>query len=133
MWSRPARITRRLPILAVLLAILAIGLHAIGWDRVGRAILTLVRGIAEATWPAAACLSTGYLSRVFRHHFGIGPVSALELLRLSRAAMLLARSNLSAEAIAHDCGFANPTPTTSRAGSTASTASHPAATAAPLE
>jgi transcriptional regulator GlxA family with amidase domain len=60
-------------------------------------------------------------------------VSALELLRLSRAAMLLARSNLSAEAIAHDCGFANPTPTTSRAGSTASTASHPAATAAPLE
>jgi transcriptional regulator GlxA family with amidase domain len=37
-------------------------------------------------------------------------VSALGLLRLSRAAMLLARSNLSVEAIAHDCGFANPYP-----------------------
>src|SRR6266511_1301589 len=35
---------------------------------------------------AAACISPGYLSRVFRHHYGIGPVAA----------------------IADDCGFANP-------------------------
>ena len=57
---------------------------------------------------AGACISTGYLSRVFRHHYGIGPVAAFELLRLARAATLLTRSNLSVAAVAHDCGFANP-------------------------
>ena len=60
---------------------------------------------------AGACISTGYLSRVFRQHLGIGgigPVAALELLRLARAATLLTRSNLSVAAVAHDCGFANP-------------------------
>jgi AraC family transcriptional regulator len=57
---------------------------------------------------AGACLSAGYLSRVFRQHYGIGPVAAFELLRLARAATLLVRSNLSVAAVAHDCGFANP-------------------------
>lgn len=57
---------------------------------------------------AGACISSGYLSRVFRHHYGIGPVAAFELLRLARAATLLARGNLSVAAVAHDCGFANP-------------------------
>src|SRR6266511_1325027 len=57
---------------------------------------------------AGACISTGYLSRLFRHHFGIGPVAAFELLRLAQAATLLVRSNLSVAAVAHDCGFANP-------------------------
>jgi AraC family transcriptional regulator len=57
---------------------------------------------------AAACLSPGYLSRVFRQHYGIGPVAAVELLRLARAATLLSRSNLSVAAVAGDCGFANP-------------------------
>jgi AraC family transcriptional regulator len=55
-----------------------------------------------------ACLSAGYLSRVFRQQYGIGPVAAFELLRLARAATLLVRSNLSVAAVAHDCGFANP-------------------------
>src|SRR5206468_6297763 len=57
---------------------------------------------------AGACISTGYLSRVFRQHYGIGPVAAFELLRLARAATLLGRSNLSVAAVARDCGFANP-------------------------
>jgi AraC family transcriptional regulator len=57
---------------------------------------------------AGACLSAGYLSRVFRQHYGVGPVAAFELLRLARAATLLVRSNLSVAAVAHDCGFANP-------------------------
>jgi AraC-like DNA-binding protein len=57
---------------------------------------------------AGACVSPGYLSRVFRHHYGTGPVAAVELLRLARAATLLARSNLSVAAVARDCGFANP-------------------------
>jgi AraC family transcriptional regulator len=57
---------------------------------------------------AGACVSPGYLSRLFRQHYGIGPVAAVELLRLARAATLLVRSNLSVAAVAHDCGFANP-------------------------
>jgi AraC family transcriptional regulator len=51
---------------------------------------------------------SGYLSRLFRQHLGIGPVAALELLCLARAATLLTRSNLRVAAVAHDCGFANP-------------------------
>jgi AraC-like DNA-binding protein len=57
---------------------------------------------------AAACISPGYLSRVFRQHYGVSPVAAVELLRLARAATLLTRSNLSVAAVAGDCGFANP-------------------------
>jgi AraC-like DNA-binding protein len=57
---------------------------------------------------AGAHVSTGYLSRLFRRHYGIGPVAAFELLRLARAATLLTRSNLSVAAVADDCGFANP-------------------------
>jgi AraC family transcriptional regulator len=57
---------------------------------------------------AGACVSPSYLSRLFRQHYGIGPVAALELLRLARAATLLVRSNLSVAAVARDCGFANP-------------------------
>jgi AraC family transcriptional regulator len=57
---------------------------------------------------AEAYISTGYLSRLFRRHYGIGPVAAFELLRLARAATLLVRSNLSVAAVAGDCGFANP-------------------------
>ena len=51
---------------------------------------------------AGACVSSGYLSRVFRHHYGVGPVAAFELLRLGRAATLLTRSNLAVAAVARD-------------------------------
>jgi AraC family transcriptional regulator len=57
---------------------------------------------------AGACLSPAYLSRLFRRQYGIGPVAAMELLRLARAATLLARSNLSVAEVAGSCGFANP-------------------------
>jgi AraC family transcriptional regulator len=57
---------------------------------------------------AGACISAGYLSRLFRRHYGTGPVAAFELLRLARAATLLTRSNLSVAAVAEDCGFVNP-------------------------
>src|SRR5919108_1166659 len=66
------------------------------------------RRLSLAELAAAACVSTGYLSRVFRQHHGMGPVAAFELLRLGRAATLLARSNLTVAAVARDCGFANP-------------------------
>lgn len=57
---------------------------------------------------AAARISSGHLSRVFRQQFGIGPVSAIELVRLARAATLLQRSNLTVGDVSTSCGFANP-------------------------
>lgn len=57
---------------------------------------------------SAATLSTVQLSRIFRQHFGIGPVGAVELLRLGRAESLLLRSNLSIAAIADLCGYPDP-------------------------
>jgi AraC-like DNA-binding protein len=63
-------------------------------------------GVAEMA--AAAKVSPGHLARIFRRRFGIGPVAAVEAVRLARAAMLLQRSNLSVGAIAEACGFANP-------------------------
>jgi AraC family transcriptional regulator len=94
-------------------------------DRGGRplpphldALLGFVRGAWSPPAPtrrlslqelaAGACVSAGYLSRVFRRHYGMGPVAAFELLRLGRAATLLTRSNLAVAAVARDCGFANP-------------------------
>jgi AraC-like DNA-binding protein len=66
------------------------------------------RALSLRELAAGACVSAGYLSRVFRRHYGTGPVAAFELLRLARAATLLTRSNLSVAAVARDCGFANP-------------------------
>lgn len=56
---------------------------------------------------AAARVSPSTLCRTFRHQFGVGPVAALELLRLARAEPLLWQSNLSMQAIAKQCGFAD--------------------------
>jgi transcriptional regulator GlxA family with amidase domain len=57
---------------------------------------------------AAAQVSPGHLARLFRQRFGTGPVAAVELIRLARAATLLQRSSLTVGAIAEACGFANP-------------------------
>ncbi|MEE1738807.1 helix-turn-helix transcriptional regulator [Streptomyces sp. BE147] len=57
---------------------------------------------------AAAGLSERQLGRVFRQRFGEGPVKAFEVVRLSRVAELLARSNLTLAAVAHSCGYASP-------------------------
>jgi AraC family transcriptional regulator len=57
---------------------------------------------------AAARVSPGHLCRLFRREYGIGPVAAIELVRLARAATLLQRSNLTVAAVATTCGFANP-------------------------
>jgi hypothetical protein len=59
MWSRGARLARRLVRWPLLLAYLAIGLHAIGWGRVGRSILTAAGGIAGATWPTVRLVWPG--------------------------------------------------------------------------
>ena len=54
---------------------------------------------------AGAGVSGRTLSRVFARHYGVGPVTALELLRLGRAAPLVSMSNLPFAAIARQAGF----------------------------
>lgn len=56
---------------------------------------------------AATNVSVGHLYRVFREHCGQGPARVLELVRLSRAAVMLQRSNASLTEVAAVCGFAN--------------------------
>lgn len=56
---------------------------------------------------SAAGVSESTLCRLFRRHFGTGPVAAVELLRLARAEPLLWLSNLSLRAVAQQCGFAD--------------------------
>ncbi len=53
-------------------------------------------------------VSRGHLVRVFRAELGVGPAEAMRLLRLDRAAFLLARSNLDVQDIAAQTGFADP-------------------------
>lgn len=55
-----------------------------------------------------AGVSRGHLVRVFRDEFGVGPAEAMRLLRLDRAAFLLARSNLDVQEVAAQTGFADP-------------------------
>ncbi|SDT31686.1 Helix-turn-helix domain-containing protein [Friedmanniella luteola] len=66
-----------------------------------------VRLVGVEELAAAACVSTGHLFRVFRQHYGCGPARVLELVRLSRAAVLLQRSNASLAEVAAATGFAN--------------------------
>lgn len=56
---------------------------------------------------AAACVSAGHLFRVFRQHYACGPARVLELVRLSRAAVMVQRSNASLDEVAAATGFAN--------------------------
>jgi AraC-like DNA-binding protein len=56
---------------------------------------------------AVASLSRGYLTRLFRRSFGLGPATALERMRFTRAEALLERTDLTVEVIARQCGFAD--------------------------
>lgn len=68
----------------------------------------VARAVSLDELSAAAGVSTGHLSRVFRRRFGVGPVTVVDLLRLARAATLLTQSDLPIIAIARSCGFADP-------------------------
>lgn len=57
---------------------------------------------------AAAHVSRGYLNRLFRSTFEVSAAEALECLRFARAEPLLTRTDLSVEAVATQCGFADP-------------------------
>jgi AraC-like DNA-binding protein len=61
--------------------------------------------IGELT--AVSSVSRGYLTRLFRQSFGRGPAAALERVRLSRAEAMLERTDLTVDAIAQHCGFAD--------------------------
>lgn len=64
--------------------------------------------LSLAAMAAATGVSPGHLSRLFRAEYALGPVAAVEMIRLARAATLLQRSNLPVLAVASACGFANP-------------------------
>ena len=55
----------------------------------------------------AAGVSRAHLARLFREHLGATPVETLRVMRLDRAANLLARTNLEVQEIAEQCGFPN--------------------------
>jgi AraC-like DNA-binding protein len=55
----------------------------------------------------AAGVSRAHLARLFREHLEATPVEAMRIMRLDRAAGLLARTNLEVQAIAEQCGFVN--------------------------
>ncbi|MDP4507307.1 AraC family transcriptional regulator [Nonomuraea turcica] len=67
----------------------------------------VARPIPMRQLASAAQVSPSTLCRTFRRRFGVGPVAAIELLRLTRAEPLLWQSNLSMQAIAVQCGFAD--------------------------
>jgi AraC family transcriptional regulator len=67
-----------------------------------------VRAVPVAELAAAGGVSVIHLSRLTRKRFGIGPAAMVELLRLTRAATLLQRSNLPVHKVAQACGFVDP-------------------------
>ena len=71
------------------------------WKREG------LRSVRVPELAAAAGMSQGHFSRSFTNEFGCGPATALELVRLARAATSLQRSNLSISEIARHHGFAD--------------------------
>jgi AraC-like DNA-binding protein len=66
-----------------------------------------LRRIGVAELAAAALVSRGYLNRLFRAAFGLPAAAALEHVRCARAETLLARTDLTVEAVARQCGYAD--------------------------
>lgn len=62
-------------------------------------------GIAELATRAG--VSRGYLNRMFQATFGLSAADAIERARCARAEALLLRTDLPAQAIAHQCGYAD--------------------------
>jgi AraC family transcriptional regulator len=66
-----------------------------------------LRRIGVAELASAVSVSRSYLRRLFRSGFGLGAAAALEQARCARAETLLTRTDLSVEAVAYQCGFAD--------------------------
>ncbi|MBA8795063.1 AraC-like DNA-binding protein [Friedmanniella endophytica] len=120
-----AALARRVDELLAVLVMVFVGepaLHPAGGDdRTADDPLTAVWDAVAAAWAQdgpsivgvdrlaeAAGISRGHVFRLFRQRFGVGPAEALELVRLSRAATALQRSNTPLAAIAAATGFADP-------------------------
>jgi AraC-like DNA-binding protein len=73
----------------------------------GRWAQTPLRRVGVGELARLAHVSRGYLNRLFRAGFGLSAAAALERARCSRAESLLLRSDLTVEAIADQCGFAD--------------------------
>jgi len=67
-----------------------------------------MRPISLADLAAAASVSKGYLARQFHERYGLGAVTALDLIRLDHARTLLTRTNLTVTEVARTCGFVDP-------------------------
>lgn len=67
----------------------------------------ILRPLSLAGLARAVGVSRAHLARLFARELGAAPVETLRLMRLDRAASLLARTNLSIGVIADTCGFAN--------------------------
>ena len=66
------------------------------------------RQVAVTRLAKLAGISRGHLIRIFSDQLGMGPAEAQRLLRLDRAATLLARTNMRVQDVAEETGFANP-------------------------
>jgi AraC family transcriptional regulator len=66
-----------------------------------------LRRVGVGELAAVTHVSRGYVNRLFRAGFGLSAAAALERARCSRAETLLARTDLSIEAVARRCGFAD--------------------------
>ena len=63
--------------------------------------------VAREELAAAASVSVGHLSRLFRAEHGCGPVRALELVRLARGLVLLRSGSMSVKEVGAAVGFAD--------------------------
>ncbi|MBP2330440.1 AraC-like DNA-binding protein [Kibdelosporangium banguiense] len=66
-----------------------------------------LRRVSVTQLADAAHVSRGYLNRLFRDTFDMSAAAALEQLRCARAENLLARTDLTIDGIARQCGFAD--------------------------
>jgi AraC-like DNA-binding protein len=66
-----------------------------------------LRRVTVVELAAAATVTRGYLTRVFQAEFGVSVAAALERVRCARAETLLLRTDLTVEAVARQCGFAD--------------------------
>jgi AraC-like DNA-binding protein len=77
-----------------------------------------LRRISVDELAAAATVSRGYFTRIFRAEFGLTPAAALDALRCLRAEALLTHTDLTVQTIAHLCGFTDPSHFTHRFSAT---------------
>jgi AraC-like DNA-binding protein len=118
--DEPAARTRSLELLSVLVDLFVKGPLPERRTAVGSSVVAAALAHVRAKWArhglvivpvgelaAAAGVSAGHLSREFHAQFHTGPAGALELVRLSSAAMTLQRTHLTLDEVGRAAGFAD--------------------------